>query len=139
MYEIEENQGPTYRLDGVALEIAKELHEYSKEVQKEYQGVAMQIAEFSQSLMLAFDEKHNNRFQDIFKRLAQELSIPVEEMRKFHLDATYIDDHNIAFMKQGPINDNVMVMDPNAGEDQLDIFSGEEGYPPFDDEEDTLP
>jgi hypothetical protein len=130
MYEIEDNQGPTYRLDGKALEIAKELHEYSKEVQKEYRQVALQIAEFSQALMLNFDEKHNDRFQDIFRRLAEELSIPVDEIRKFHLDATYIDDHNIAFMKQGPINDNVMVMDPNAGDDQLEMFDGEE---------DTLP
>lgn len=121
MYEIEENQGPTYRLDGEALAIAKELHEYSKETTKEYQGIMMQVAEFSGCLMAAFDEKHSDKFKDIFQRLADQLHIPVDQMRKFHLDATYIEDHNIAFMKQGPIEDNIMVMSAEH-EDQLEMF-----------------
>lgn len=118
MYEIEENPGPTYRLDGEALEIARELHEYSKKTTKEYQAIMMQVAEFSGCLMMAFDEKHSDKFKDIFQRLADQLSIPVDEMRKFHLDATYIDDHSIAFMKQGPIDDKVMVLE----DDQLEMF-----------------
>ena len=130
MLPLNENSTPTYRLDGEALEIAKELHVYSQQANEEYRGVALQIAEFSQALMLDFDEKHNPKFQDIFNRLAAELSIPVEQMKKFNLDATYLDDHNIAFMKQGPIEDNVMIMDAEAGEgidpDQLGFFDGDD-------------
>lgn len=117
MLPMNENQAPTYRLDGKALEIAKELHEYSKKANAEYRDIAVQIADFSNSLMVVFDQKHNDIFQDIFNRLAHELCIPVDQMRKFNLDATYLDDHNIAFMKQGPIQDNVMIMDADAGID----------------------
>ena len=129
MLPLNENPTPTYRLDGEALKIAKELHDYSQVANEEYRGVALQIAEFSQALMTDFDEKHNPKFQDIFNRLAQELSIPVDQMRKFNLDATYLEDHNIAFMKQGPIEDNIMIMDAEAGQeidpDQLHFFDGD--------------
>lgn len=136
MYELEINPGPTYRLDGEALAIAKELHEYSKQTTLEYQAIMMQVAEYSGVLMLAFDEKHSDKFKDIFQRLANELAIPFEQMRKFHLDATYIDDHNIAFMKQGVVDSNGEVM---RGEDQLEMFDDEGDGVPDDGDRNGLP
>jgi hypothetical protein len=118
--------GATYRLDGKALEIAKELHDYTKSIGAEALEIERQCEEFNDALMGAFDEKHNQRFQDIFQRLADELSIPVNLMRQFNLDATYLEDHNIAFMKQGPIQDKVFgIQNDEPDPDQLEIFEGE--------------
>lgn len=129
MFQMDEYQAVTYRLDGRALALAKELHEYSKEVKKEYKGIARQITEFSAALMQDFDEKHDGRFREIYQGLADELSIPLDLMRTFNLDASYLDDHNIAFMKAGPILAQYPGGDQEIDPSQLGLFN----------EEDTLP
>lgn len=132
MIPFNEHQSPTYRLHGKSLAIAKELHAHSKIANEEYRQIGLEVAHFADALMVKFDEKHDATFRDIFHRLGQELGITVDEMRKFNLDATYLEDHDIAFMKQGPIEDNVMIMDarPQAqieaeleqDQDQQDLF-----------------
>ena len=101
---------PTYRLDGEALQVAKEIHEYSLKCNVEYLEIQKQVQEFHDALMGEFDEKHNEPFQKFFEHLAKSLAMSIDEIRTFRLDATYLDDHNLAFMKQGPIEDRVLVM-----------------------------
>ena len=125
MFQMDEHPAVTYRLEGEALEIAKELHAHTKNVQKDFELIAVQIAEFSQELTQEFDERHDSGFRDIYERLAAAVGIPMEQMRTFNLDPSYLDDHNIAFMKQGPIlgqsfNPEDDEIDPN----QLEIFEG---------------
>jgi len=100
-----EEATPTYRLDGEALQIAKELHEYSLQCEKEELEIEKQVQEFQDALMEEFDEKHSKPFQTFFERLAKSLAISVDEILTFELDATYLSDHNIAFMKQFTIRE----------------------------------
>jgi len=92
---------PAYRLDGKALALARQLHEYSQEVGKEYNTLSEHINKYSRELLQDFDIKHDEPFRRLFTALAKELCIPIEELHKFRLDVTYLEDHGLAFMQQG--------------------------------------
>ena len=132
------DENPTYLLAGEALEIAKEFHNFSQSVSEEYKGIEQQMQEYSdelhrqihehnEALLVAFDEKHHLAFEDLFDRLAKAVGITRNEIKNFRLDATYLNQHDIAFMKQGPIDDNVLICNTDPEDEELDIEIEEEG------------
>lgn len=92
----------TYKLCGESLETAKEIHELTKESNKEYEEVEARVRAYSESLMAEFNAKYNQRFSDLLLTLAQQLGIPHDQITFFHLEVSYLDDHNIAFLKHCP-------------------------------------
>ena len=47
-----------------------------------------------------FELKHALVFTEMFDNLGQALNLSTEEIKLFHLDCSYLEAHNIAFMKQ---------------------------------------
>lgn len=106
---LSEDPGVTYRLDGKALEAARDIHEYSKMVDEDYKQITLEIQKRSMELeqemlklVQEFEMKHAEPFTRLFERLGKALNLTVQEVKSFHLDATYIDSHNIAFLRQTP-------------------------------------
>lgn len=92
----------TYKLCGESLETAYEIHELSKEVNREYLEIEAKVKEYSRSLMDPLNQRFTNKFSVLLGKLSEHLGIPPEQIHMYHLDASYLDDHGIAFLKQSP-------------------------------------
>jgi hypothetical protein len=90
----------TYRLSGESLKTASEIHELSKQVNQEYREIEQNVREYSQDLMATFNGAHTYKFTELLGKLAAQLGIPSQDITMFHLDASYLDDHGVAFLKQ---------------------------------------
>lgn len=88
-----------YRLTGASLETAKEIHLATKEANKSYDEIQKQIAEYAHNLLVPFNEAYELKFTTLLRRLAKNLGIPENEITNYHLDASYLDDHELAFLK----------------------------------------
>lgn len=99
-----------YSLQGESLNIAKRIHEAHKKSMEEYEEIEAEVEEFRQNLIAKFDQKHDETFRGLFSEMAHALCIPKHQIKEYNLDCTYLDSHNMAFFQQGPIQDNVLVM-----------------------------
>lgn len=89
-----------YKLCGESLETAYEIHEQHKAITQEYAELEAKVREYSESLMGPFNQKHVMNLSNLLRKLAGQLGIPFEEITQYHLDASYLEDHGIAFLKQ---------------------------------------
>jgi hypothetical protein len=99
-----------YSLQGESLEIAKNIHAAHQVSQEDLSQIEAQVEEFRDSLISKFEEKSGEVFRSLFTDMAKAICVPVEVLRKYHLDLTYLENHGLAFLKEGPITDNVVVL-----------------------------
>lgn len=96
------SSGISYRLSGEALKTAYEIHELSKHANQEYAEIEKKIKAYSLELVEQLTPKYTQKFTDLIAKLTTQLGIPVDQAPQFHLDASYLDDHGVAFLKQSP-------------------------------------
>ncbi len=99
-----------YSLQGQSLDIAKKIQVANEESQEHLDRIELQVAEFKAKLINEFEEQHGATFKNLFSQMAQAICVPIEQLKSYHLDLTYIDTHELAFLKEGPVVDNVLVM-----------------------------
>lgn len=92
----------TYKLCGDSLETATEIHDLEKEMDEAYYELQKKIVEYQTQLLQELDANFTPRFNELLRRLSKELCIPYEEITQYRLDGSYLEDHNIAFLKHYP-------------------------------------
>ena len=94
----------TYKLCGDSLDTALLIHELEQEADEACTEIQAKITEYQTQLLQEFDANFTPRFNALIRQLSKELCIPFDEIKHYRLDATYLEDHNIAFLKHYPHN-----------------------------------
>lgn len=102
-----------YSLQGESLEIAKRIGEAHQISVEEFGELEDQVDEFRANLIQQFEEKFDEKFRTLFQEMAKAICVPVEQLQKYNLDLTYLNTHSLAFLKEGPIQDTVVVLNVN--------------------------
>jgi hypothetical protein len=108
---------PTLKLSGSSLEIAKQIHELKKKGDQDYLELMIHIHEYGNDLLEKLNEKNMPQIVNLFDELARELALPEDVMKKYVIDATYLDSHDIVFLKY--LEDPTFVYDPDRGGEDL--------------------
>lgn len=99
-----------YSLQGASLEIAKKIHATNQQTQEELACLEAEVEAFRQSLLQKFEDRYQQGYRDLFQEMATSICVPISLLQSYHLDLTYLDSHGLAFLKEGPIEDNVVVL-----------------------------
>ncbi len=93
----------TYKLCGNSLETAFEIHELEKEMDEAHFELEKKVMAYQAQLFQELDANFTSRFNMLLQQLSKELCIPFQEITQYRLDASYLEDHHIAFLKHCPI------------------------------------
>jgi dsDNA-specific endonuclease/ATPase MutS2 len=99
---MEENKGYTMKLAGKSLEKAAKVRDAWANIQADYKTLEDTLRNYSEQLFHSLEAKHEGPINEALKELADEVCLPVEELRKCNLDTTYLEDFQVAFLRHSP-------------------------------------